>query len=113
MRALREHLGFVGLLLVPPLVFAGCLAGLIAFLAVVHAMAPFFFMGFMGWMLWQIVGRKPLERERQQRELKEERQRTNLLIQTHLAAHRLMDTPQNRWHVLQLLSKPAGRGRGR
>ena len=113
MKALKEHLGFAGLLLVGPLVFAGCLAGLIAFLAVVHAMAPFFFMGFMGWILWQIVGHGPRERERRQQELKEATQRTNLLIQTHLAAHRLMDTPQNRAHVLQLLGQSASRGRGR
>ncbi len=113
MRALREHLGFVGLVLAMPLMFAGCLAGLLAFLAIAHALAPFAFMGCVGWVLWQILGQGPRERERQQRELKEERQRTNLLIQTHLAAHRLTDTPQNRWHVLQLLSKPAGRGRGR
>jgi len=113
MRALREHLGSVGLVLAMLLMFAGCLAGLLAFLAIAHALAPFAFMGCMGWVLWQILGQGPRERERQQRELKEERQRTNLLIQTHLAAHRLTDTPQNRWHVLQLLSKPAGRGRGR
>ena len=113
MKALKENLGFAGLLLVGPLVFAGCLAGLIAFLAVVHAMAPFIAMGFIGWFLWQIVGHGPRQRERRQRELKEETQRTNLLIQTHMAAHRLMDTPQNRAHVLQLLSKPATRGRRR
>ena len=73
----------------------------------------FIAMGFIGWFLWQIVGHGPRERERRQRELKEETQRTNLLIQTHMAAHRLMDTPQNRAHVLQLLSKPATRGRRR
>jgi len=113
MRALREHLGFVGLVLAMPLMFAGCLAGLLAFLAIAHALAPFAFMGGLGWFLWQVLGQGPREREQRRQAIQEEKQRTNLLIQTHLAAHRLMDTPQNRAHVLQLLSKPASRGRGR
>lgn len=112
MSSIRVGLNFIGLLAAGPLVLGGCLAGLIAFLAVAHAMAPFFFMGGIGWFLWKVLGQTPRERERHQQALKEEQQRMDVLITTHLAAHRLMDTPQNRWHVLQLLSRPGSR-RGR
>lgn len=113
MKALREHLSFVGLLAVGPLVAAGFFAAFLAILAIAHALMPFVFMGFMGWFLWQILGHGPRERERRREAIKEEQQRTHLLIQSYLAAHRLQDTPQNRWHVLQLLSKPDARRSGR
>lgn len=109
MKAIRDHLELVGLLAMGPLLFAGCLAGLIAFLAAAHAMAPFVFMGAVGYFLLQAFGRSQDARTQHRQKVKEGQRRVQLMIQAHMAAHGMVDTPQNRTHVLQLLCRPAKR----
>lgn len=109
MKAIRETLGFAGLVVMGPLIFAGALAGLVAFLAALQAMAPFVFLGAMGCFLWQVLVRSPKDRENWRRQREEEQQRVHLLIQSHLAAHGMVDNHENRVAALDLLCRPAKR----
>jgi len=110
--AIREALHVVALLLGPPLVFAGCLAALVLFLGIVQVIGPIVFFGGLSWVSWRMLTRSPAQRAAHRRAIDAEKARMHVLIHSHMAAHRLVDTPQNRWHVLQLLSRPGSR-RGR
>ena len=102
-----------GVLFVPPLVFAAGLAGLIAFLTVLHFVGPPLFVGGLMWVAVAIAMPSAEKKAQGLRPSDEARQRIGLLIQSHLVAHQLPNTPENRTYVLNLLNKPAPRGRRR
>lgn len=62
------------------------------------------------WFLWELA-RHPRTKRNERRRIESQRRRVEELIQMHLIAHRLADTKENRWRVLQGLSTPQPRRR--
>lgn len=64
------------------------------------------------WLLWEYT--RPRSNRIARRKAAQARHlRTQQLVQLHLTAHKLPDTPINREQVLQALCKPVRAGRGR
>lgn len=63
------------------------------------------------WLLWD-YSRPNSERAARRRRVMAERARVEQLIQMHMTAHKLPDTPINRERVLQALCRPAKVRRG-
>lgn len=65
-----------------------------------------------GYVIWEIM-RHPSRKEEERREREKEERKVEALIQYHLIAHKLTDTPANRARVLAGLCRPAARRRPR
>lgn len=76
------------------------------------AIAPVVGMVLMpGYFLWEVLGKGRRERQRDRARAEASRQRVDQLIQVHLVAHGMADTPINRAQVLDQLACPARRSR--
>jgi hypothetical protein len=64
------------------------------------------------YLVWEIM-RHPSKKEAERRERQKEERKAEALIQYHLIAHKLADTPANRARVLAGLCRPAARRRPR
>ena len=64
------------------------------------------------YLVWEIM-RHPSKKQAEQREREKEERRAEALIQYHLIAHKLANTPANRARVLAGLCRPAARRRPR
>jgi hypothetical protein len=65
-----------------------------------------------GYLIWEIM-RHPSKKQAERREREKEERKAEALIQYHLIAHKLADTPANRARVLAGLCRPAARRRPR
>lgn len=65
-----------------------------------------------GYLIWELM-RHPSKKEQERRQREKEERKTENLIQFHLIAHKLADTPANRARVLAGLCRPAARRRRR
>ncbi len=64
------------------------------------------------YLIWEIM-RHPSKKQAERREREKEERKAEALIQYHLIAHKLADTPANRARVLAGLCRPAARRRPR
>jgi hypothetical protein len=92
-----------------PLVSVAGFAAIFIVVAALHFLSPFLFIGGLGWLLWKGLTQSPEQKAEASRKIEESRRRIYVLIQSHLAAHQLPNTPENRSYVLNLLCKPAPR----
>jgi hypothetical protein len=112
-QVLRDYFGWGKWAVLLPLVSAAGLAAIFIVVAALHFLGPFLFIGGLGWLLWKGLTQSPEQKAEATRKIEESRRRIYVLIQSHLATHQLPNTPENRLYVLNLLSKPAPRGRRR
>lgn len=74
------------------------------------AIAPFLGAALLtGYSLWEITGRNARERKQERQRVLQARQQADQIIQLHLVAHRLPDTPLNRARVLHGLARGSKR----
>lgn len=74
------------------------------------AAAPFLGAALLtGYSLWEILGRNARERQQERKRVLQARREADQVIQLHLVAHRLPDTPLNRARVLHGLARGSKR----